>query len=108
MIVRFERGTFSHGFFPRGYFSAAARTHLAAGIRVDIERRARDNHELHLFHTGAQCTTERFPHRASRGAGAQEAQATYEFVRFKWPRTYIVRMRRFVLFVDLTSSSDDE
>ena len=62
MIVRFERGTFSHGFFPRGYFSAAARNYLAAGIRVDIERRARDNHELHLFHTGAHLTTERFPH----------------------------------------------
>ena len=54
--------------------------------------------------TGQQLTTERFPHTPA----PQEAQATYEVVRFRWPETYIVRMRRFVLFVDLTSSSDDE
>ena len=104
MIVRFERGTFSSGFFPRGYFSAAARTHLAAGIRVDLEMRARDIHELHLAHTGQQLTTERFPHTPV----PEEAQATYEIVRFNWPRTYVVRMRRFWLCVDLASSSDDE
>ena len=62
MIVRFERGTFSSGFFPRGYFSAAARTHLAAGIRVDLERRARVSHGLMVELTGQQLTTERFPH----------------------------------------------
>ena len=104
MIVRFERGTFSSGFFPRGYFSAAARTHLAAGIRVDLERRARVIHGLVFDLTGQQLTTERFPHTPV----PEEAQATYEIVRFNWPRTYIVRMRSFWLCVDLLSSSDDE
>ena len=104
MIVRFERGTFSSGFFPRGYYSAAARTHLAAGIRVDLERRARVSHGLMVELTGQQLTTERFPHTPA----PEEAQATYEIVRLNWPRTYVVRMRRFWLCVDLASSSDDE
>ena len=105
MIVRFERGTFSSGFFPRGYFSAAARTHLAAGIRVDLERRARVIHGLVFDLTGQQLTTERFPHTPA----PEEAQATYEVLRVnRNDGSFVVRMRRFWLWLDLASSSDDE